>query len=240
MHLGVVHPRLEARGRPFPRFPRSRSRVNLRVLRPLTRGPQGQFPPLRTLHGRPGVQGIFPTSRCQAPQVRPMVNHSMVTGSPIPRGCCSVFSAAPPTPLRSPAMSLSPVPRPVTHLCLFSAPLVFPFPWGCCVVLASGPSLSRRFLPYSHVLTPTGRQHPCSAGPLDPHPSRDRFVRLARVAPFPLPLSPAPRPFTLHSLLSAPRAFRCSWGCCAALATGPSVSRPLFPSSRVYTPPGRR
>ena len=42
MHLGVVHPRLEARGRPFPRSPRSRSRVNLRVLRPLTRGPQGR------------------------------------------------------------------------------------------------------------------------------------------------------------------------------------------------------
>ena len=36
MHLGVVHPRLEASGRPFPRSPRSRSHVNLRVLRPLT------------------------------------------------------------------------------------------------------------------------------------------------------------------------------------------------------------
>ena len=42
VHLVVVHPRLEARGRPFPRSPWSRSRVNLRVLRPLTRGSEGQ------------------------------------------------------------------------------------------------------------------------------------------------------------------------------------------------------
>ena len=207
MHLGVVHPRLEARGRPFPCSPRSRSRLNLRVLRPLTRGPQGQRSLLRTPHGRPGVQGIFPTFRGQAPHGWPMVHHSMATGSPIPRGCCSVFSAAPPTLLRSPATSLSPVPLSVTHLCLFPAPLVFPFPWGCCVVLATCPSLFRRLLPYSRVFTPSGRQQTCSAGPLDPHPSGDWLVPLARVAPFLLPLSPAPRPFTLQRLFLAPRAF---------------------------------
>ena len=71
MYLGVVHPRLEARGRPFPRCPSSRSRVNLRVLRPLTRGPQGQPSPLQTPHGRPGVQGILPTSLARLPMVDP-------------------------------------------------------------------------------------------------------------------------------------------------------------------------
>ena len=65
MHLVVVHPRLDTRGRPFPRSPRSCSRVNLRVLRPLTPGPQRQPSPLQTPHGHPGVQGIFLTSRGQ-------------------------------------------------------------------------------------------------------------------------------------------------------------------------------
>ena len=84
MHLVIVHPRLEARGRPFPRPPWSRSRVNLRLLRPLTEGSQGQPSPLRTPHGRPGVQGIFPTSRGQVPHGWPMVHHFMATGFPIP------------------------------------------------------------------------------------------------------------------------------------------------------------
>ena len=136
MHLGIIHPRPGARGRPFPRSPRSRVRVNLRVRRPLTQGPQGQPSRLPKPDCCPGVQGIFSTSRGKAPHGWPMNHHSMETGSPIPRGCCSVFSATPPTPLRSPATSLSPVPRPVTHLCLFPAPLVFPFPMG----LLCGPS----------------------------------------------------------------------------------------------------
>ena len=42
--------------------------------------------------------------------------------------------------------------------------------------------------PPSRVYTPLGRQQPCGAGPLDPHPSGDRFVRLARVASFAPPL----------------------------------------------------
>ena len=62
MHLVVVHPRLEARGRPFPRSPRSRSGVNLRVIRPFNGGPQGQPSPLTP-------QGIFRTSCGQAPNV---------------------------------------------------------------------------------------------------------------------------------------------------------------------------
>ena len=66
-------------GRPFPRSPRSRSRVTLRVVRPLTRGPQGQPSPLRTPQSRLGVQGIFPTSRSQTPHGWPMDRHSMAT-----------------------------------------------------------------------------------------------------------------------------------------------------------------
>ena len=94
-----------------------------------------------------------------------------------------------------PPPSLSPVPRPR------------PNPLGCC----AAPSH-----PSSRVYTPPGRQQPCGAGPLDPHPSGDRFVRLARVAPFPT-FSPVPRP--------RPNPL----GCCAA---------PSHPSSRVYTRPG--
>ena len=124
MHLGVVHPRLEARERPFPRSPRSSSHVNPHVLRPLTRGPQGQPSPLRTPHGRSGVQGIFPTSRGPAPHGWPMAHHSMATGFPIPRGCCSLFSASlipwfatprRPSPLchvPSPISAYSPCPAP--------------------------------------------------------------------------------------------------------------------------------
>ena len=120
------------RGRPFPRSPWSRSRVDLRVLRPLTRGPQGQLSPLRTPHGRPGVQGIFPTSRGQAPHGWPMVHHSMATGFPIPRGCCLALSVSLPIPcpiplchIPSPAHSQRPVdslphravvrPHPIPH-----------------------------------------------------------------------------------------------------------------------------
>ena len=80
MYLIVVHPRLAARQRPFPRSPRYRSRVNLPVLGPLTRGPQGQPSPVHTHHGRPGFQGIFPTSRGQVPHGWPTVPHSTATG----------------------------------------------------------------------------------------------------------------------------------------------------------------
>ena len=96
-----------------------------------------------------------------------------------------------------PPPSLSPVPRPR------------PIPLGCC----AAPSH-----PSSRVYPPPDRQQPCGVGPLDPHPSGDRFVRLARVAPFP-PFFPVPRP--------RPNPL----GCCAA---------PSPPSSPVYTPPGRQ
>ena len=143
MHLGAVHPQLEAKGRPFPRTPRSRSRVNLRVLSPLTRGPQGQPSPLRTPHSPPRVQGIFPTLQGQAPHGWPMVHHSMATGFPIPQGCCLVLSVSHPIPCPVPLCHIpSPAPsqravvfrshgadeRPVPHPYLSPEPHPIPHP----------------------------------------------------------------------------------------------------------------
>ena len=241
MHFGVAYPRLEARGRPFPRFPRvplTREPTRTQAIDP---GTSGSALTLRTPQGRPGVQGIFPTSRGQAPDGWRMVHHSMATGFPIPRGCCSAFYPSCCPLVRNPATSLSPVPLPVTHLGPFPASRAFPFSSGCCVALAPRPSLSCLLLPSSRVYTPPGRQQPCGAGPLDPHRSGDRFVRLARVAPFPPPSqSPVPRSVTYLGLFPASGAFPFSWRCCAALATRPSLSRPLFPSSCVYTPLDRQ
>ena len=115
-------------------------------------------------------------------------------------------------------LSHSPLPHPGTGP--FPVSHGLPTPRGRCAALATRPSPPRPLVPSSRVYTPPGRQQPCGAGPLDPLPSGDRFVRLARVAPFPPPyLSPVPRP------RSNPL------GCCAA---------PSHPSSRAYTPPGRQ
>ena len=115
-------------------------------------------------------------------------------------------------------MSHSPWPHPGTGP--FPASHGLPTPSGRCAALATRPSPPRSLVPSSRVYTPPGRLQACGAGLLDPLPSGDRFVRLARVAPFPPPslsLVPWPR--------SNPH------GCCAA---------PSHPSSRVYTPPGRQ
>ena len=120
--------------------------------------------------------------------------------------------------LPSDPMSHSPMPHPVTGP--FPASRGLPTPPGCCAALATRPSLSPPLFPSSRVYTPPSRQQACGAGPLDPLPSRDRVVRLAKVALFPPPpLSPVlrPRPIPL--------------GCSAA---------PSPPSSPVYTPPGRQ
>ena len=90
--------------------------------------------------------------------------------------------------LPSHPMSHSSMPHPVTGP--FSASCGLPTPSGCCAAPSHPPS---------RVYTPPGRQQPCGAGPLDSCLSGDRFVRLARVAPFPPPpLSPVqcPRPIT--------------------------------------------
>ena len=113
-------------------------------------------------------------------------------------------------------MSHSPLPHPGTGP--FPASHGLPTPSGCCAALATRPSPPRPLVPSSRVYTPPGRQQPCGVGPLDPLPSGDRSVRLARVAPFPPP-----------SLLLAPRPRPNPLGCCAA---------PSHPSSRVFIPPG--
>ena len=88
----------------------------------------------------------------------------------------------------APFPPFSPVPRPRSN------------PLGCC----AAPSH-----PSSRVFTPPGRQQPCGAGRLDPHPSGYRFVRLARVAPIPPPpLTPVPPPIA-HRLGRAPLCPRC-------------------------------
>ena len=86
-------------------------------------------------------------------------------------------------------MSHSPLPHPGTGP--FPASHGLPTRSGRCAALATRPSPLRHLVPASRVYTPPGRLLPCGAGPLGPLPSRDHFVRLARVAPFPL------RPFPL-------------------------------------------
>ena len=152
--------------RPLPRSPRSRSRVNLRVLGPLTREPEGQRSSLRTPHSPPGVQGIFLTSRGQAPDGWPMVHQSMATSFPIPRGCCLALSAILPCSV-SFANPHCPVPlclipsqaqssRPAVSRSLGAVPQSLPhsFPGS---IPSSDPS--------PRVYTPPGCQQPSGAGP---------------------------------------------------------------------------
>ena len=68
----------------------------------IDQGFSGQPSPLRTPHGRPGVQGVFSTSRGQAPHGWPMVHHPMATGFLIPRGCCLALSVPLPIPCSIP------------------------------------------------------------------------------------------------------------------------------------------
>ena len=135
----------------------------------------------------------------------------MATGLPIPWGGCLALSASLPFPCPLPRCLIpasARSQRPMDSLPLRA--VVRPLPHAL--------SSPRLLVPASRVYTPVGRLLPCGAGPLGPLPSRDRFVRLARVAPFPPPsLSPVPRPWP-----NPP-------GCLAA---------PSHPSSHVYTPPG--
>ena len=161
----------------------------------------------------PASNGLpTPSGRCAAPATRPSPPRPLVPSSRVntPPGSQQPFGASPVDPhpsgdrfvrLARVAPFLPPSPSPV--------PRPRPNPLGCC----AAPSH-----PSSRVYTPPGCQQPCGAGPPDPHPSGDRFVRLARVAPFP-PFIPVlrPRPNPL--------------GCCVAQ---------LHPSSRVYTPPGHQ
>ena len=171
---------------------------------PLPHPGTGLFPPS---HGLP-----TPSGRCAALATRPSPPRPLVPSSRVytPPGRLLPCGAGPLAPLPSkdrfvrlarvasfPPPSLSPVPRRQPNLL------------GCLAAPSHPPS---------RVYTPPGCQQPCGAGPLDPHPSRGRFVRLARVAPLPPP-SPVPRPRPIPL------------GCCAA---------PCHPSCRVYTQPGRQ
>ena len=132
-----------------------------------------------------------------APSPCPIMPCLYPTGPPAtpwrgPTGSSSIRGPlrAPSTGRSLPASSLSLVPRPR------------PSPLGRC----AAPSH-----PSSRVYTPPGCQQPCGAGPLDPHPSGDRFVRLARVAPLPPPpLTPVPPPIA-HRLGRAPLRPGCSY-----------------------------
>ena len=142
--------------------------------------------PFPALYPCPIIPCLYPTGSPATPWRGPI--------DPLPSGDRFVRLARV-APFPPPSHSLVPRPRPNLL--------------GCC----AAPSH-----PSSSVFTPPGRQQPCGAGPPDPHPSGDRFVHLARVAPFP-PFSAVPRP------RSNPL------GCCAGQS---------HPSSRFYTPPGRQ
>ena len=112
-----------------------------------------------------------------------------------------------PVPLRhipTPAQS----PRPVDFRS--HGAVVWPVPHPC-------PSPVPPSHPSSRVYTPPGRQQPRGTGPQDPHPSGDRFVLLARVAPIHSPSS-------AHSAHSPPPVpARVVW--------------PLFPCHGTFGPP---
>ena len=132
--------------------------------------------------------GHFLHFRGQAPHGGSMVHHSMATGFPIPRSCCLALSA-----FFACSDSFATQRYPVS-LCLILSPAQSPRPTVSCslgaVVLPfphsfPGPVPSSH--PSSRVYTPTGCQQPSGARPQHPHPSGDRFVLLARVAPLPSP-----------------------------------------------------
>ena len=182
MHLDVVHLLLEARGRPFPRSPRSRSRVNLRVLRPLTRKTSGSNLTHADTSRPSWSSGHFPDFLLPG---SPWLAHgSPLHGNWFPNPTGLLFGAF---VLPSHPMSRSPMPLPVTGP--IPASRGFPIPRGCCAARATPLSYPRALShPSSRVYTPPGRQQPSGAGPQDPHPSMDRFMLLARVAPI---LSPS-------------------------------------------------
>ena len=96
-----------------------------------------------------------------------------------------------------PPPPLSPVPRPRLN------------PLGCC----AAPSH-----PSSRVYTPPGRQQPCGAGPLDPHPSWGPFCAASTGRS---PPAPAPHSCAASYAVLVPSGLR------VVLATRPSLSRPL-------------
>ena len=143
---------------------------------------------------------LFPALFCSHPRDVPFpVATSLHWPSPCVPSCipCLYPTGPPATQWRGPTGSSSirgPFRAPCTGCSypvhLLSADL-FPVLLGAVVrpLPHPFPVLFNSSHPASRVYTPPGRQQPIGAGPLDPHPSGDRFALLARVAPIP-PASP--------------------------------------------------
>ena len=155
--------------------------------------------PFATSHPRPILSVLwipYPTGLLYVP-IPSLIPCLYPTGQPAtllrgPTGSSSIRG-----PFRVPSTGRSlPAPAPfpcaVSHHSFWPIPRhrTFPFTCGCCVALATRPSLSRPFFPSSRVYTPPGLQQIFGAGPLEPLPSGDLFVCLALVAPFLFPLCP--------------------------------------------------
>ena len=186
MHLVFVHPRLEVRG--FPRNPLTRESTCTQAIHPGASGStltpadnsRESSPPGHSLdslwsgapllaHGAP-LHGDWlpnPTGLLLGVFLWPI--------SP----CSDQFATLPcPVPLCD-IPSLAQSPRPV----------VSPARGAVSVALATAltwPVTSSH--PSCRIYTPPDRQQPSGAGPLDPHPSRHRFVLLAGVLPIPSPV----------------------------------------------------
>ena len=134
----------------------------------------------------------------------------------------------PPCHVPPPISAYSPRPAPSNILRLLCGRSPTPF---------SVPSPS----PFIPCLYPTWPRATLWRGPTGSSSIRGPFRAPSTGRSLPAPVSfHVQRPVTHLGLFPASRAFPFSWGCCAALATRPSLSRPLFPSSRVYTPLGRK
>ena len=177
----------------------------------LVRGPIPSLIPCLYPTGPPATLWRGPTgcSSIRGPFRAPSTGRSLPAPAPFP---CAAS--------RHPSRPISHTPHLPIHLGLFRGPshtpfsVPSPFPIVPCLYPTGPPATLWR--------GPTGSSSilgPCRA------PSTGRS----------LPVFPVSRPVTHLGLFPASRAFPFSWGRCAAPATRPSLSRPLLPSSRVYT-----
>ena len=214
MYLVVVHPRLDARGRPLPRFPTSRSGVNVRVLRLLTAGPH----PCGHLKAVPGFRAIS----CLPVATFPMVGARFLTPWPLvsdshgnltwrfrPNFPCSALFATPRCPF------------PVCHIpSLGHLPRLTPHPLFIPHWTASNPVVRAHWI-LIHLGTVLCVLH----GSLLSHPSVFFFTR------FPIPRG---RCAVLGTVFSWPRPRIPSCYPCL-YPTGPPTTHVYTPTSR--TPP---
>ena len=185
---------------PRPLVPSSRVHTPPVRLQPCGAGPLDPLQSADRFVHPARVAPFPPPSLSPVPQPRPnpLGCCAGFLAYPVPKACMHLLGTRVPRRLgvaRSASGPLNPHPSGVRFVRLarvapfppFSPlPRPWPNPLGCCVAPSH---------PSSRVYTPPGRQQPCGAGPLDPHPSGNRFVRLARVPPLPPPpLTPVPPP----------------------------------------------